>query len=95
MLLFAFLIECSIFVVTFCAPQFRFFDDHEEETETSDYDLFIHLEQIGDKVYGHPKPSTGKIFNIPIVIASRSEKASNTNTRCNVYRRNSFEMDSG
>lgn len=63
MVWYSFLIECSVLTVVFCASRFRLFDaESEEESETPDYDPFIHLEQIGDKVYGHPRPSTGKFI---------------------------------
>lgn len=64
MVSYVFLIEYSILTTVICAPQSEIVQDNasEEESEAPDYDPFAHLEQIGDKVFGHPKLSTGKIL---------------------------------
>lgn len=55
--MFGVLLECLTLTMVFAAP--RLFDE-TDEYETPDYDPFEHLQQMGSKVYGRPKESTGR-----------------------------------
>lgn len=50
-------LECFVLITVLAAPTYF---DESEEYGFPDYDPFAHLEQIGNKIFGYPKESTGR-----------------------------------
>lgn len=59
-------------ILTVVHGKLLMFDEEENEIgdveSVPDYDTFKSLQQVGDKIFGEPKPSSGKLHNYIIIL---------------------------